>query len=234
MLLSLWVAALSCGPTGLAQSVVTSPAQEESVRPGINANFLDSDVDPEQWVDRFEVESCEVFRCRRAIVEAVGLEKGDRVADIGAGTGLFTMLFADEVGDEGWVYGVDIAMPFVARIGELADQRGLTNITPLLGGERNVRLAPESIDVAFVCDTYHHFEYPQSMLASVRQTLRPGGRLVIVDFERLPGQSSEWVLGHVRAGSDIVRQEIQTARFQFVRETDIEGLEENYFMVFKK
>jgi len=134
VLLSIWVAALSCGPTGWAQSVVTSPAQEESVRPGINANFLDADLDPEQWVGRFEGESREIFRCRRAIVETVGLEKGDRVADIGAGTGLFTMLFADEVGDKGWAYGVDIAAPFVERIGELADQRGLTNITPLLGG----------------------------------------------------------------------------------------------------
>jgi len=72
------------------------------------------------------------------------------------------------------------------------------------------------------------------MLASIRQALRPGGRLVIVDFERIPGQSREWVLGHVRAGKDIVRQEVKAAKFQFVGEKDIEGLEENYVMVFKK
>ncbi len=175
-----------------------------------------------------------MFRCRQEIVDAVTLEKGNRVADVGAGTGLFTMPFAKAVDDEGWVFAVEIALPFLERIGELADEEGLSNVAPVLGGERNVRLAPESVDVVFVCDTYHHFEYPQSTLASIRRALRAGGRLVIIDFERIPGESSEWVLGHVRAGKDTVRQEIEAAGFQFVGETDVEGLEENYFIEFKK
>jgi ubiquinone/menaquinone biosynthesis C-methylase UbiE len=234
VLLLLWLGALNCGPAGMAQSVVSRAAQNDSVQPGINANFLDPNLDVDQWVERFEGESREIFRCRKAIVEAVGLTKGDRVADIGAGTGLFTMLFADEVGRQGWVFAVDIAPRFVERIGKLADERELTNVTPVLGSERNVRLSPGSIDVAFVCDTYHHFEYPQSTLSSIKRALRPGGRLVIVDFERIAGQTREWVLGHVRAGKDTVRQEIQDAGFQFLGETKIEGLEENYFIVFKR
>jgi len=234
VLLSWWLGALSCAPIALAQAVVTTPAQKESVRPDVNAKFLDPDLDPQQWAARFEAESREVFRCRRAIVEAIGLKKGDWLADVGAGTGLFTMIFAEKVGEQGWVFAVDIAPRFVERIGELADQRGLTNITPVLGSARDVRLAPESIDVAFVCDTYHHFDYPQSMLASIRRALRPGGRLVIVDFERVPGQSSKWALGHVRAGKDVVRQEIEAAKFRFVGDTGVEGLDENYFLVFKK
>ena len=224
---------LACSTT-FAQTVATPTGKEESVRPDINSKFLDPELNPQDWIERFEGESREVFRSRDAIVEAVGLKLGDTVADIGAGTGLFSMLFAEQVGSEGWVFAVEIALPFVERIGELANERGYTNITPLLGAERRVRLSPESIDVAFVCDTYHHFEYPHSTLASIYHALRPGGRLVIVDFERIPGVSREWTLGHVRAGKEEVREEIESAGFEFVAETEIEGLEENYFLTFQR
>lgn len=230
----LFLSALVSANRVTAQTVVTDPTEEASVRPDINANFLDEQLDPDEWVERFEVESREVYRSRGFIVDAVKLEAEDRVADVGAGTGLFTMLFAEVVGPRGRVYAIDIAPRFVERIGELADQRGLTNVDPRLGDERNVRLPPASIDVAFVCDTYHHFEYPQSTLASILRALRPGGKFVVVDFERIPGQSREWILGHVRAGKETVRQEIENAGFRFVGETDIEGLDENYFIVFQK
>lgn len=232
------IMSLSCSfcfeASASAQTELASPDPEQSVRPEINARYLNPNLDPNEWVNRFEVESREVYRCRQAIVDAVGLNKGDRVADVGAGTGLFTTLFAEEVGPEGWVYAVDIAPRFVERIGTLAVEQKLTNVTPLLGSERQIRLPPESVDVVFVCDTYHHFEYPQTTLASIRRALRPGGRFVVVDFERIPGQSREWILGHVRAGKEVVRQEIQAARLKFVGEKKIKGLEENYFVVFKK
>ncbi|MCA9101769.1 MAG: methyltransferase domain-containing protein [Pirellulales bacterium] len=226
--------ALAAATTAVAQSPATSPAKEDSVRPDINANFLAPDLDPQQWVNRFEVESREVFRSRAAIVAAVNLKSGERVADIGAGTGLFTLTFAEAVGPEGWVFAVEIAPRFIERIGELAAQQGVTTISPVLGAEDNVRLPPESIDVAYVCDTYHHFEYPQSTLASIRRALRPGGRLVIVDFDRVPGESSDWILSHVRAGKQQVREEIEAADFEFVGESEIEGLQENYFITFKR
>ena len=61
-------------------------------------------------------------------------------------------------------------------------------MTVVLGGERSVELPEASVDLAFVCDTYHHFEYPRSTLASLHTAIRPGGALVVVDFEREPGQ----------------------------------------------
>ena len=94
--------------------------------------------------------------------------------------------------------------------------------------------AAASVDLAFVCDTYHHFEYPRSTLESLFTAIRPGGSLVILDFERIPGESDEWVLEHVRAGKEVFRREIESAGFQFEREVTVEGLKENYVLRFRR
>src|SRR5690606_28394541 len=96
------------------------------------------------------------------------------------------------------------------------------------------RLPKASIDVIFVCDTYHHFSHPESTLASLHRALRPGGRLVVVDFERIPGVSREWLLDHVRAGKEVFRAEIEAAGFVLDREVEIAGLEENYCLTFTR
>ena len=79
------------------------------------------------------------------------------------------------------------------------------------------------MDAALICDVYHHFEYHEDMLRSIRSAIRPGGRLVIVDFERIPGVTREWLLGHVRAGKSVVVEEILAAGFDMVDEVEIPG-----------
>lgn len=94
-------------------------------------------------------------------------------------------------------------------------------------------LPEESIDVAFICDTYHHFEFPQKTMTSLRKALRPGGRVIVIDFRRIEGESSEWTLSHVRAGQDVFESEIQQAGFEKVEE--VHGLlKENYMVTFSK
>ena len=85
-----------------------------------------------------------------------------------------------------------------------------------------------------MCDTYHHFEYPHSTLASLHQAIRPGGSLVVIDFERIPGESRDWVLEHVRAGKDVFTREIEAAGFELVEQVAIEGLKENYVLRFRR
>ncbi len=97
-----------------------------------------------------------------------------------------------------------------------------------------MRLPPRSIDIAFICDVYHHFEYPAESLSTIHQAMVPGGRLIVVDFERIPGVSRPWILGHVRAGKEVFRAEIAAAGFEFVEEIEIPRLQENYFLVFKR
>ena len=84
-------------------------AQDASVKPGINDKFLDPNLKADEWTQKFETESREIFHQREKIVAAVGLKPGMSIADIGAGTGLFTLPFAQAVGPKGHVYAVDIA-----------------------------------------------------------------------------------------------------------------------------
>ena len=209
-------------------------AAGESVNPGINEKFLAADLDPEEWAGIFEAESREPYAARDAVVAALGVEAGGAVADVGAGTGAYLHALAGAVGEGGRVFAVDLAPAFVARLRDRAAADGLSQVTPVLCSEKSVLLPAASCDLVFSSDVYHHFEFPAATLASIFSALRPGGRLAVLDFERVPGVSREWVLGHVRAGKETVRAEIEAAGFVFESEPDVPGLEENYLIVFRK
>jgi len=207
-------------------------APEKSVRPGVNKEYQGSDV--AQWVERFESESREIYREREKIAQAAGVGEGMKVADVGAGTGFFAVKFSQSVGASGHVYAVDITPAFLEKIDADAKVRGLKNITTVMGADRSTNLAAECIDLAFVCDTYHHFEYPKSMLASIHRALKAGGVLVVVDFDRVPGKSRQWVLDHVRAGKDEVTREIEASGFERIDQPSTPFLTENYVLRFRK
>lgn len=213
---------------------LTANAQDQSVKPGINDNFKKPDLKVEEWVERFETESREVFAHRNEIVKATGVKKGDAVADVGAGTGLFTKLFAEQVGEEGKVLAVDISTPFLGNIHQRATAAGLNNIETILCTDRNARIPKESVDIVFICDTYHHFEFPQATMASIHWGLKPGGTLVLIDFHRIEGKSSEWTLNHVRAGQEVFEKEIMEAGFEKIDEPQPDYLKENYLVKFKR
>jgi 3-mercaptopyruvate sulfurtransferase SseA/ubiquinone/menaquinone biosynthesis C-methylase UbiE len=204
--------------------------QEKSVRPGINQPFENPNV--KDFIGKFEVESREVFAHRKKIVAACELKPGMIVADIGAGTGLFTRLFAREVGPTGKVYAVDIAPRFIEHIEKTCEEADLKNVIGVVCTADSAKLRPGSVDLVFICDTYHHFEFPFKTLASIHEALRPGGRVIVIDFHRIPGTSSEWILNHVRAGQDVFAKEIETSGFRKVADKKL--LKDNYFLVFEK
>ena len=205
-------------------------AQEASVKPGINDSFKDPDVS--FYVNLFEGESRAIFKNRNEIIDVLELEAGTDVADIGAGTGFFSRMMAHKVG-RGTVYAVDIAENFVEHIDELSKKEGLKNLKAIVCSERSVDLPENSIDVAFICDVYHHFEFPFDTMASLSKAMRPGGRLVIVDFERVRGVSRDWTLGHVRCGKGTVTDEVKDSGFDFVEEIDL-GMPEQWVRVYRK
>jgi predicted methyltransferase len=215
----------------LGLSLASASAQEQSVKPGINENFQDPDVD--RYIQMFEGESREIFAFRHEIVAALGLEPGMDVADVGAGTGFFAMMMSGHVEPGGTIHAVDIAENFIQHIRQSAEKHGVDNIEAHVCTERSVELPENSVDLVFVCDTYHHFEYPFDTLASIHRALRPGGQLVIVDFERIRGVSDEWVLDHVRCGKGTVADEIRDSGFDFVEEIDL-GMEGQYVLRFRK
>jgi predicted methyltransferase len=206
-------------------------AQEKSVAPGINDNFKAPDV--EKYIERFEGEDREIFTHRHDIVKALDLKPGMAVGDIGAGTGFFSLLISDAVGPEGKVYAVDIAENFIEHIKKISAEHDRKNIEAIVCDERSSKLPENSIDLAFICDTYHHFEYPQDTLKSLYSAIRPGGRMLIVDFVRIEGRSSEWALEHVRCGMGMVIDEVEAAGFDFVERKDL-GMADQYVITFVK
>lgn len=210
-----------------------APAQDVSVKPGINDIFLDPKLNVDEWAQRWETESREIFVQREKILAAVGLRPGMAMADIGAGTGLFTLPFSKAVGEGGKVYAVEIAKGFLAHIKARANKASAENVETILCTDRSVELPEASIDLAFICDVYHHFEFPQSSLASIRRALKPGGEIVLIDFKRIPGESTQWVLDHVRAGQEVFESEIIAAGFEKTGEVK-DMLKENYFVRFRR
>jgi ubiquinone/menaquinone biosynthesis C-methylase UbiE len=200
----------------------------------MNKKFTDPNADVQKFVKQFENEGRDVYAKRREITRTVGLHAGDAVADIGAGTGLFTELFATEVGPKGRVYAVDIGPVFVKYIDQQAKRHGFDRIIKtVLNKEDSTELPAGSIDVAFVCDTYHHFERPAKMLASIHRALRPGGRLVIVDFD-LRKESGDFVKKRARAAKEVYFREIAAAGFQQVATKNAPKIKDNFYAEFRR
>jgi ubiquinone/menaquinone biosynthesis C-methylase UbiE len=216
----------------LPAACAAPPPPEASVKPGVNKEFQQPDLDPAKWVERFEREGREVYVERERIVAAAGLRPGMAVADVGAGTGLFVPLLARAVGPSGSVVAVDIVPRFLDLIARRASETGLRNVRTVLCTDRSAELPAGSVDLVFLCDTYHHFEFPKSTLSSLRRALRPGGELLVVDFKRLPGRSSAWILDHVRAGEEEVVAEIEAAGFR--RSGSHDFLKDNYILRFRR
>ncbi|MCO6457005.1 MAG: methyltransferase domain-containing protein [Pirellulaceae bacterium] len=204
--------------------------QEKSVNPGINNSFQDPDVS--QFVERFEKEGREVYDQRQAIVAATGAKPGQAVADVGAGTGLFTRLLAEKVGPQGRVYAVDIARKFVDHVEAACREAGLGNVVGVVCQPDSADLPEASVDLVFLCDTYHHFEFPEKTMRSIHRALRPGGEVILIDFKRVEGESSDWILNHVRAGQEVFAREVVSAGFELVEEKRL--LKDNYFLRFRK
>ena len=207
-----------------------SAGSEQNVNPDINRHYEDADA--ARWRGVFEREGREVWDQRNEIIRHLRLQPGQTAADIGAGSGFFTLLMAQQVGPTGRVYAVDITENFVGAIVHRAREQELSNVVGVVNSQHSAQLPVNSIDLAFISDTYHHFEYPRSMLRSIHSALKPGGHMVIIDFRRAPESSSSWVLGHVRADVRQVIKEVEASGFEVTEELDF--MQTQYYLRFRK
>jgi SAM-dependent methyltransferase len=224
------IALVACFGWAATQAQQQAPAK--SVKPGINEQWKSPNVEP--LVATLESESREIYAQREALAAIVGPRPGAAIADVGAGSGFMVEEFARRVGANGKVYAVDINAKLLERIAQRAQKDGLKNIQTVLTKENSVDLPANSVDIVFVCDTYHHFEYPQASLAGIHRALRPGGQLVIVEFKREPGVSAAWLLDHVRAGEAEFTREIEAAGFELTNVHTPPFLKDNYVLRFRK
>ena len=150
------------------------------------------------------------------------LKPGMSVADIGTGTGYMLPFLSRSVGPTGYVVGEDIAQDFLDRARARITSENLANTKLRLGTETDPNLA-SGLDIELVLDVYHHFDYPDKMLANLARALKPGGHLVIVDFYKRDRPD------HIRLEREDVVKEIEANGFRMTAQRDKIG--NNQYMV---
>jgi ubiquinone/menaquinone biosynthesis C-methylase UbiE len=131
------------------------------------------------WLDRPERDQEEQ---PSKLLEALKLKPGDVVADIGAGSGYLTFRLSERVGARGKVYAVDIQPEMLTLLRQRMKTRGFANIEPILGTITDPKLPANAVDLILMVDVYHEFSHPWEMTTAMVQALKPGGRLVFVEY----------------------------------------------------
>ena len=164
------------------------------------------------------------------VIATLGLKPGERVADVGAGPGYFTLRIARAVGPSGKVYGVDISRDMLDYLKEQARDQHLTNIQPVLALPHDPQLPPASVDLIFICDTLHHISDRPTYYPLLIRALKPGGRFVNIDFHKRSLPVGPPVQMKIPKAEMI--REAQAAGFHLLRQYDF--LQYQYFIVFAR
>ena len=161
------------------------------------------------------------------VVEALDLRPGMRVADLGAGTGVFTVPLAKAIGASGKVYAIDVDSGLLAIVRDKAKAAGLANIDTIAAGATDSRV-PEPVDLLFICDTMHHLPDQAAYVRQFAKLLRPGGRVVVIDFAE-----GHWPEGHEQFAITPAQVDGWMEAAGFRRTARHTFLETNFFHVYE-
>jgi ubiquinone/menaquinone biosynthesis C-methylase UbiE len=179
------------------------------------------------WLDRPEREQEEA---PAKLMAALKLKPGDVVADIGAGSGYFTFRLSEVVGATGKVYAVDIQPEMLEIIRKRSKERKVENVEPVLGAVNDPQLPPNSTDLMLMVDVYHEFSHPWEMARQMVKALKPGGRLVFVEY-RMEDPAVPIKLVHKMTEAQVKREmSVQCVKWAETNET----LPRQHIIVFKK
>jgi ubiquinone/menaquinone biosynthesis C-methylase UbiE len=185
--------------------------------------------DVEHWVSVFDDPARDAWQKPASVVDALQLRPGMCVADLGAGTGYFSRYLAAAVGEAGTVFAVDTDPALVAHLRQRAEHENVPNLVPVLASADNPRLPVGAVDVVLIVDTVHHIDDRINYLRRLRRVLKPGGRVVVIDFKKqaIPvGPPPE----HKLARQQVV-EEFTTAGYRLISAPDM--LPYQYFLIFQ-
>jgi len=210
-------------------AVVPLPAQQAGGHDqGHDATIHHSFDDVDRWVKAFDDPGRDAWQKPEKVVRFLGVAPGQNVADLGAGTGYFTVHLAKAVGAKGKVYAADIEPNLVAYLGERAAKAKLIQVVPILAAPDDPKLPAGGVDLILICDTWHHIDDRLNYLSRLAATLAPGGRVAVVDF-----REGEMPVGPPPAhklSREAVVKEFETAHWRLVDE--YKKLTYQYVLVF--
>jgi ubiquinone/menaquinone biosynthesis C-methylase UbiE len=161
------------------------------------------------------------------VVRELALQPGDRVADLGAGGGYFTLRLADGVGPAGRVYAVDVDEGLIDYVTTESGKRGYGHVEGVLAAYDDPRLPDDGVDLIFTCDTYHHLTDRSAYFRRAARYLRPGGRVAIIDFS-----GKGWfvsLFGHFTT-ADVIGEEMESAGYRLEKTFDF--IDRQSFQIF--
>lgn len=182
-----------------------------------------------EWERVLENPARDAWQKPAQVVEALNIQRGQSVADIGAGTGYFSVRLAQAVGNDGKLYAVDVQQDLIDHLAARAKEANLPQLIPTLGAFDAPKLPAESLDLIFICDVVHHIENRPAYYAKLAAALKRGGRLAIVDFYKrdLPVGPAP----PMKIARDAMIEELRQAGFSLVQEHKF--LSHQYFLVFQ-
>lgn len=185
--------------------------------------------DPTAYIASLEDPARDAYQKPAEVVEALGLGPGQVVADIGAGSGYFAIRLAGPVGEAGRVLAVDVNARLLEHLEGRVREASLGNVETILAPPDDPRLPEAGVDLIFFCNVWHHIDDQDGYLARLRQALKPGGRLVMIDFHKR-GLPVGPPVGMKIAREDLIAQ-LEGAGWAVTREHDF--LPYQYFLEFQ-
>lgn len=178
------------------------------------------------WLERSSRESEEQ---PQKVIAALNLKPNSIVADIGAGTGYFSFRIAPKI-LQGKVYAVDVQPEMLKILNDLKDEKKISNVEPILGSETEPNLPDNRVDLALMVDAYHEFEFPREMMAGIVRSLKPRGRVVLVEYR---GENPFVLIKPLHKMTQRqVRQEMAVVGLKYVETRN--GLPQQHILIFEK
>lgn len=155
------------------------------------------------------------------LMRSAGIQSGMTVADVGTGIGFMLPFLSRRVGPSGKVIAEDIFDDFLAGAKQRAANQKLENISFIKGTDTDPHLPEGAVDIVLALDVYHHFDYPEKMLAAIHKSLKPDGKLVIVEYYKRPeAMPNGRAVTHIRLDMPDVIKEIEANHFHLIAEKE--------------